>query len=301
MKYAAAILFGAFLFSCGDSEKERGLQTKAKREQQMKEYESAFKVAVMPTIDCLPIYLLKDSMLYDTTKVDIRLRRYKAQMDCDTALVGGSVQGSATDLVRSERLKSKGLSLEYVAATNAHWKLIANKRARLKELSQFSDKMIAMTRYSATDLLTDKAMMHAKTKYPAYKIQINDVELRLRMLIGNEMDAAWLPEPQATEARIAGHNLLMDSQKDSLSLGVVAFRKTDLSEKRRRQELDEFVRAYDRACQLINQHGIGYYSALIQKYMNADRQVVEALPKMTFDRAFSPKPKNIAQAQAFLH
>lgn len=34
-------------------------------------YEAAFKVGVMPTMDCLPIYLLKDSLLYDTTKVDI--------------------------------------------------------------------------------------------------------------------------------------------------------------------------------------------------------------------------------------
>ena len=35
-----------------------------------------------------------------------------------------------------------------------------------------------------------------------FKVQINDVALRLQMLLNNEMDAMLLTEPQATTARI---------------------------------------------------------------------------------------------------
>ena len=90
----------------GGGDKEA--QSRAEKQKAREQERAALKIAVMPTMDCLPLYLLKDSLMYDTTKVDIRLKRFTAQMDCDTALVGGSVQGAVTDLVRANRMKQKG-------------------------------------------------------------------------------------------------------------------------------------------------------------------------------------------------
>ena len=85
------ILLGVLLFvSCGESVEEERARTRAEQARLAAEERAAFKVAVLPTLDCLPLYLLKDSQLYDTTKIDIRLKRFTAQMDCDTALIGGS-------------------------------------------------------------------------------------------------------------------------------------------------------------------------------------------------------------------
>ena len=98
----------------------------------------------MPTLDCLPAYLLKDSVLYDTTKVDIRLKQYNAQMDCDTAMAGGSVQAAFSDLVRTERLKHRQkVLMHYLTDTNLNWQLIADRSSKLKKLSDLSDKIIA--------------------------------------------------------------------------------------------------------------------------------------------------------------
>ena len=59
--------------------------------------------------------------------------------------------------------------------------------------------MLAMTRYSATDLLADYAVDSAKLKSEqVFKIQVNDVNIRLKMLLNNEIDAVLLTEPQAT-------------------------------------------------------------------------------------------------------
>ena len=51
--------------------------------------------------------------------------------------------------------------------------------------------MIAMTRHSATDYLSTLVIDSVKTKYDVYRVQINDLNIRLRMLLNNEMDAAW--------------------------------------------------------------------------------------------------------------
>lgn len=284
------------MMACSDEASKKAL-SRAERQKAMEQERAALKIAVMPTMDCLPLYLLKDSQMYDSTKVDIRLKWYTAQMDCDTALTGGSVQGAVTDLVRATHMKRKGTPLWLGIATNTYWQLITNKTARLKELSQFGDKMIAMTRYSATDLLTDVAMKKSKAKYPAYKVQINDVFVRLQMLQNNEMDAMWLTEPQATTARLGGHGQIMDSRKDSLFLGVIAFRVKDLANDNRYQQVEDFKTAYNKACEQINRHGVKYYADIIKKYMHADDSTVKALPDMKFLTIQAPRQKDIDTAE----
>ena len=101
------LLVALMVVSCGKSDKELQAERQAKMQAEREAYQKAYKIAVMPTMDCLPAYLLKDSLLYDTAKVDIRLCRFNAQMDCDTAMIGGSVQAAFTDLVRAERLKHR--------------------------------------------------------------------------------------------------------------------------------------------------------------------------------------------------
>lgn len=283
--------------ACGESDETRQQRAKAEQDKLDAADRAALKVGVMPTLDCLPIYLLADSVFYDTTKVDIRLRPFTAQMDCDTALFGGSVEGSVTDLVRVERLRRRGLPLKCVTSTNIHWQLIANKKARLKDLSQFGDKMVAMTRFSATDLLTDKAVKKGKPKYPVYKVQVNDVNIRLHMMQNDEIDAAWMAEPQATAARLAGHNMVTDSQQDSLRLGVVAFRVAVLADDKRDAQVQEFLKAYNRAVDDINKKGVKHYAALIHKYMGMDETVAGKLPDVKYDQVREPLQKDVAAAQ----
>lgn len=206
MKYLCTLFTALVLIaSCGQSYDEKQRLSKAEKARLKTEDSLALKVAVLPTLDGMPIFLAKERRLFDTLNVDVRLRRWNAQMDCDTALIGSSIEGSVTDLVRAERIKKRGTPLTYVAATNAYWQLVSNRLARVKELKQLSDKMIAMTRFSATDYLADLAIDSAKPKYDVFRVQINDVHIRLRMLLNNEMDAMLLTEPQATTARLYRH------------------------------------------------------------------------------------------------
>lgn len=167
------LLVALMVVSCGKSDKELQAERQAKMQAEREAYQKAYKIAVMPTMDCLPAYLLKDSLLYDTAKVDIRLCRFNAQMDCDTAMIGGFVQAAFTDLVRAERLKHRSkVLMHYLTDTNLNWQLIADKESKLKKLSDLSDKIVAMTRYSGTDLLTDMVVKKAKPKYQVFRVQV---------------------------------------------------------------------------------------------------------------------------------
>lgn len=259
-------------------------------------YQAALKVGVMPTLDCLPLYVAQDDSLFVRQGVDVRLRSYTAQMDCDTALLHGCVEGSVSDLVRCVHLQKKGLGLTYPIATNAYWQLISNRKARISTLKQLSDKMIAMTRYSATDYLANLAIDSGKPKYDVYRVQINDVNIRLKMLLNNEMDAVLLTEPQASKARQEQHVVLMDSREKNLHLGVFAFRKKAFVDTRRREQLKRFLQAYNIAVDSINAKGVAYYGKLITKYCHIDEKSLTGLEKIKFNHALEPRRRDLETA-----
>lgn len=283
--------------SCGKSDKELQAERQAQKLAEREAYQKAYKIAVMPTMDCLPAYLLKDSLLYDTAKVDIRLCRFNAQMDCDTAMIGGSVQAAFSDLVRTERLKHRNkVLMHYLTDTNLNWQLIADKDSKLKQLSDLSDKIVAMTRFSGTDLLTDMAVKKAKPKYQVFRVQVNDVLVRLAMLQNHEIDAYWFSEPQITKALAADNNSLFNSEDAGVHLGVVAI----MDKVRRQDEEAAFAAAYDKAVEQINKNGVKYYSALIQKYMKVDESVVRALPDIKYTKIGPPRKADLLIARNFL-
>ena len=212
------------LVGCGMSYEETKRLKHERQQQALRADSAALKVAVLPTLDCLPLFVAEERQMFDTA-VDIRLKRFSAQMDCDTALQRGRVELAVSDLVRTERMATMGLRLKYLTATNAYWLLIGNRNQRITELKHLDDRMVAMTRYSVTDLMGDLAVDSAKLKTErVFRIQVNDVNIRLKMLENNEMDALLLTEPQATQALLQKHKVILDTRKEDIQMGALVFR-----------------------------------------------------------------------------
>lgn len=288
--------------SCGQSYEEKRRMTQKKRQQMLREDSAALKIAVLPTLDCLPLFVAKEEHLFDTLGADVRLKLFTAQMDCDTAIVNGSVECVVTDLVRAERLIQKGTPLGYLTSTNAYWQLYSNRTARIKTLKQLDDKMVAMTRYSATDMLADLAMDSAKlARDRVFKIQVNDVHIRLKMLLNSEIDAVLLPEPQATLARLARHQQLQDSRRLSVQPGVIAYSEKSMADKNRKKQLDVLERGYNMACDSLNRNGIGRYRQLMVKYCKVKASQVDSLPNdIKFLRVTPPTEVEVERARKWL-
>ena len=301
-KILPLVLLGLLLLvGCSESYEETKRITRAQRLKAMREDSAALKVAVLPTLDCLPIYLAKEHQMFDTA-VDIRLKLFTAQMDIDTALTNRRVEVGVSDLVRMERLKKQGDSLRYITSTNAYWQLVTNRNARLSNLKHLDDKMLAMTRYSVTDLLGDLAVDSAKLKTErVFRIQINDVNVRLKMLENNEMDALILTEPQAAQARLLKHKVLMDTRKLDMQMGVIVSQWKGMDEENRAKQLRAFTRGYNKACDSINQYGIERYAPLIEKYCRVKSEALKEISKdLKFHRIALPREEDVERAKKWL-
>ena len=303
MKRLVPLLVAVLLMvGCGQSYEEKQRIIRTQQRQLMREDSAALKIAVLPTLDCLPLFVAAERRFFSEGGADVRLKMFTAQMDCDTAIMGGSVEGTITDLVRAERMQRLGMPLSYMTKTNTYWQLYANRMARIRKLSQLNDKMLAMTRYSATDLLADFVADSAKqAPERLFKIQVNDVHIRLKMLIGNEIDAVLLTEPQATQARLARHTRLLDSRQERMQLGVIAFTEKVVADTARQHQLDVFRKAYNQACDSLTRYGIGSYRDIVEKYCQMPPNQIDSLPgDLKFTKMAEPLKADVERARQWI-
>lgn len=291
----------AFMSACGNSYQETKRLSRLERQRLAKEDSAALKIAVMPTLDCLPLYVAREYKWFCDGKTDIRLKYFTSQIDCDTAILNGRVEGAVSDLVRVARMNKSGAKVKPQIATAAYWQLFTNRNSRIRQLNQLDDKMVAMTRYSVTDMLADHVVDSAKLKSErVFKVQINDVNVRLQMLLNNEMDAMFVTEPQATLARLAKHKVLLDTRKMNWHMGVIAFREKPMKDVDRKRQYDVFVKAYNQACDSINKNGIARYAHLMEKYCRTRSAVLDSIPKTKFPHAVGPREKDVLRAEKYI-
>ena len=305
MKHLIIVIVGLLLVAaCGQSYEETKRIANENRREAMRRDSAALKVAVLPTLDCLPLYVAEYYQLFDTIRDGVRLKHFTAQMDCDTAMERGRVEGTVTDLVRAIRMQQRGTKLRYVTVTNAYWQLITNRNARIHQLKQLDDKMVAMRRFSFTDMMTDKVRDSVKLEEErVFKVQINDVNVRMLMLQNNEMDALWMTEPQASMARMMKHQVVFDSRKTKIQPGVVVFREKEMRHPERAKQLQLFVNAYNQACDSINKNGFKHYRDLIMRHCNVRKEVVDSLPdvkKNPYVYMQGPRQEDVAQIEKWL-
>lgn len=302
MKKILCIIFACVLLaSCSESFEEKQRISRAERIRLAKEDSAALKIGVLPTMDCLPLYVAKERMLFDTLGVDIRLKPYNSQIDCDAALLKGRLEGTVTDLVKGEGMKQKGTALRYATATSARWQFVANRLSRINELKQLTDKLVAMARFSATHLLAELCIDSARLKRDdVFLVQINDPNICLKMLQNNELDAMLLPEPQATSARLWKNPVLFDTEQRDIRLGVIAFREKVLQGKERSRQYAAFLKGYNAAVDSINRYGIQSYAPLVKKYMKVDEKTIRQLPKIKYTHIVAPREKDVLRAQKWL-
>jgi NitT/TauT family transport system substrate-binding protein len=286
-----AMLIVATIFSCG----QRGERHFS--DIIVPDDSAQLRIAVMPTLDCLPIYVAEACGIFKDNDLDVSLLPFTAQMDCDTAIQQGHANAIVSDLVRCGRMNDSLMNLEYITATDASWQLLTNRTARLRLLRQLDDKMVAMTRYSATHLLSDLAVDSARLKTErVFRIQVNDVNVRLGMLQAGIMDALLLPEPQATVARNERACLLLDTRDLDYRLGVVAFKKRAATKRQR----DAFCKSYDMAVDSLNEQGIDAFVDLIVKRCGVSKETIDSLPRIPFSHTAPPRIADIQRASAWL-
>lgn len=274
---------------------------KADRQTTVSKDSITLRVALMPTADCLPFYYAEEQGIYDSLQANIELKDYMAQMDCDTAFCRKHVEVSYTDLVRASLLQSKDTALNVIMQTDGGHELITAYSKRIKSPKQLKDKMAAMARHSVTDLLCDEIVKKAGiSPDELYKPQINDIALRAAMLQNATIDAAFLPEPYATQARIRKNRSIYSTEKENIHMMAMMASWQALKDPQKAELIRKLIQGYDIAVERLKNKSCQDTARNLLKRFGIKEITLDSLRLPKYRKATVPDAGQIQKAVSWL-
>lgn len=294
-------LSGLFLFFYGCKTETKQTHKRIDPKELARKDSLALKIAVMPTMDCLPFFIAKGIGIYDSLRLQVQFKMYKAQMDCDTAFERGRVEGSIGDLIRAAHMLNKKTDLRVVMATNSEWFLVTTKGLRIKKTEQIDQRIIAIARNSVPDYFVDRLLEKENLKNDAvYRPQINDISLRGKMVMSNQLDAGILPEPQATLARLEKNRILVSSNELNINMGCLYFSDKSLKNKDREEQIKLLVKGYNLAVKLLSGHKVIKLDSILSLYYKLDKNVLDSIKTTRYTTASLPAETEVKNAFKWL-
>ncbi len=215
------------------------------------------RVALLPTVDCLPFFYAKQAGIYDTLGLPLKIVLYDSNLDGDTALLNGSVDGGMTDYVRLGFLRDKGLLVSAIMSGDSRWAIVGSGSLRMKKVENLKGRTVVGERFSLADFLINDALVKGRVaQEDILSPQINSLYLRTLMLNNNQIDAALLPEPFIAQAKENGHRVLYDVAPALSRLTCLAFSDSVLSDSLRGEQVGKLVKGYRIASEIINKRGV---------------------------------------------
>ncbi|MCF0244448.1 MAG: transporter substrate-binding domain-containing protein [Bacteroidaceae bacterium] len=227
-------------------------------EEDNKPKKTALNIGAPNSISSLPVWVAEEDSIFDSLQVDITVKHFTDQLDCDMAFVKGKINLSISDQERVEWMKKKyDVKYNELRRLPYPYSIVANRKARITKFTQLKDKMLAVTRHSTYAKAAQHCIDSVKMKSDSvYIVQINNPNVALLMLQNNEMDASFLPEPYVIMAKKMGHNTIFTSFTEALLIGNTENKSDDMR---------KFNLAYDEALKRIRKNGLKHYTELIAR------------------------------------
>lgn len=230
----------------------------------------------------------------------VRLTTFKATADADTALLRGHADLAQTDLVRVAFYRKNKLPIKAYLATDGLMALIVYSKLRINDIKTLRRRLVGIARHSASDYWSAEALKKADMDYNAiFRPQINDLALRASMLNEGQIEAAFLPEPYVTSARIAGHTVLFTSPENH-AMGCWAIMEGKAKEQSRSTALEAVIRGYNMAVDSINIQGKAACRPLLTDIYGLKPEVIDSLHLPHYNHAKEPVQENLDAAKSFI-
>lgn len=207
-------------------------------------------------MEALPLYYAERSGMLNQAEADIRLDHYDSMMDGDTAIAGGHVHVTMTDVARLDMLmRQDSIALTPIAATASHIGLYSPKGKKIKSILQLKERLIALERFSYSDYQSDQILRNTDlTTLDIFRVQVGSTALRYEMLRNGLVDAAFLPSPYSLLCDTTMAVCLWEQSDSIAQWTVMAVPTAQTKDCTRCQQVNALLKVYEKAQQALQQH-----------------------------------------------
>lgn len=220
--------------------------------------EKALRIAVLPILDTLPLYVAEAEGYFDARGIAVELLPAASAAERDQLLQAEQIDGFITDLVALalyNRNATQVVAVRYAMVSTpnfAQFRVLAAAESGIATVEDLRGIPIGVSEGTVIEYMTHRLLEAEGLPTDAITtLAVPKIPDRMALLGAGELSAATLPEPLASLAMQQGAVLIIDDTRHpEVSCSVYAFRKDVIDQQP--QTVQAFLVAIDEASAAIN-------------------------------------------------
>jgi len=226
------------------------------------------RVAVLPILDSLPLYVAEAEGYFDAAGISVELIRVSSAAERDQLLQADQADVVITDLVAlalANRDRPQLLAVRYAMVPtpgSAQFRVLASPSAAARDALDLAGKQVGVSEGTVIDYVTHR-LLEREGLLPDQieTLAVPRIPDRMALLTGDGLVAATLPEPLGSLALQQGARLIVDDTAHAdISCSIYAVRSPVAADRKR--AIGALLGAIERASVDINQDPTAWDSLL---------------------------------------
>ena len=228
----------------------------------------SLKIAVIPVIDTLPMFVAQSEGLFEKHGVKVELIPVASAPERDQILQAGKADGTLNETLavmffNKDKVQMQAVRYGLMADNKSgHFFILASGKSGIQDVNGLKGIEIGISQgtiidYVTTRLLESKGFSTGDIK----TISVPKIPDRMSLLASGQLKAAVMPDPLAALAVQQGAKIVMDdSSSPKLGASIISFRKAIIDS--HPEAVKAFLAAIEEAVGLINSNP-GKYSSIL--------------------------------------
>lgn len=251
----------------------------------VKEENTTIRLGVMSAADSAPILLAQEKGYFEEEGVNLELEIFTNGATKQSSIQAGELDAAMLSMIQFLNNVKGGLEAKITTATDGVFPIVLSKNFEEKK-----DVKVGLMEVSVTNFLADRYL----TDYNMEKVFINEMPVRMQMLMSDEIDMAVLPEPLASNAQLKGLEKRVYGNPDDFTPNAIVF--TDEFIENNPETVKGFHNAYNRAIEDITNNEEEAKDILISKLeLNSEIKDLIVLP--TYHKTRVPDASYIKEVE----
>jgi NitT/TauT family transport system substrate-binding protein len=233
----------------------------------------SIRLAVIPVIDTLPMFVAEAEGLYAKHGLSVEFVPVASAPERDQVLAAGQADATLNELLsvmffNREKVQMQAVRYGHMAAPGAgHFFILASGQSGISNPAGLAGVEIGISQGTIIEYVTDRLLaQEGLTPEQVKTVAVPRIPDRMALLASGELKAAVMPDPLAALAVQQGAVIVLDDINHPLyGASVISFRKEFIDANP--QAVRAFLAAIEEAVTLINSKPADYAGLLAEKQL----------------------------------
>ena len=229
---------------------------------------ATLKIAVLPIIDTLPMYVAQQEGLFVKHGVNVEFVPVASAPERDQILAAGQADGTINETLAVMAFNKETVQMQVVRYAlrptegHGHFFIIASGQSGITDVNGLKGVEIGVSQGTVIEYVTDRLLQSAGFSADEIKtIAVPKIPDRMALLASGELSAGVMPDPLASLVVGQGGVIVADdSSHPEYGFSVISFRKAVIAANPK--AVEGFLAAIEEATTLVNADPAKYKNVL---------------------------------------